>query len=503
MAKKNVPPSFASRLNSLIAPLAPSLALRRETAFMRRQMLLQQAGHFQGAGRTARGKDFRANRTDAVEAIRGDRERMSWIGRDMLRNNPRVKRIRRQLVNNVVAAGIQYSINWKGDDDDPRKATLEKVVKDHCGSTRFDADGLKTMMGMHGLAFGTIVTDGEVLLRRRYRPSRDGLPLNFQVQILEPDFLNRNIDGDLRGGAYAVEGVEFNAEGQRTHYHLYTSHPGGRRGGMPASRRIEAKHIIHAFEVDRPGQVRGMTWLAPVITLLHEIQKYQDGQVKRQEIAALFAGILKTGETAEDLEEQLGTIEAGSILTIGDDEEMSFTNPPSVDGYEPFMRVTDRVIAAAMGITFEAMTGDYSQVNFASGRMGRMDVDPNVKDWQQNLMIARICMRLAEWTSEGVEDVTGIDASMWEMIHTPPVRPVIDPSKEYKADEIAMRTGQKSRRQTIRERGGDPDKVEAEIVEERKWANDNDVVLSSDARAASPSAVSNDTPPKSKENEDE
>ena len=491
MANSETRRTVAQRLTDIIAPFAPSYALSREVAMTQRDVLRSRAGNFEGAGRGPRGKDFRINRADAVEASRADQQRLSWIGRDMMRNNPRVVKIRRQLVSNVVGTGILPSVRWLDgeggrqvlENKDPRLVRVEKLMRDHCLTTDFDADGKLSMLGMMSLGFGSIVIDGEVLFRRRFRRSGDGYPLNFQVQVLEGDYLNRDIDGELSNGNYAVQGIEFNRVGKRVAYHLYADHPGGRRGYVLQTRRVDARNIIHAFDVTRPGQQRGISWIAPVITLLHDLHRYQDGQVKRQEIASLFAGILKTTDSADELEADLPSLTAGTIFQLGEGEELDFNDPPSVDGYESFMNVTDRTIAAAMGITYEALTGDYSKVNYTSGRMARMDVDPNVRDWQQNLLIGKICHGFASWFREGVEDVADIDPDLYEIGWTPPVRPVIDPTKDYKADEVAMRSGQKSRRQTIRERGGDPDKVDTEIQAERSWANQNGLIFSSDAGA--------------------
>jgi len=275
--------------------------------------------------------------------------------------------------------------------------------------------------------------------------------------------------------------------GRRVAYHLYREHPGGMRGYTMGSSRVDARHVIHLFDVNRAGAARGVSWFAPVITHLHDLHKYQDGQIKRQEVASLFAGVLSTDEDAESLEGELGEVQAGAILTIGANEQMTFSDPPAVDGYEAFMRATDRTIAAAMGITYEAFSGDYSNVNYTSGRMGRMDVDPQIKDWQENLMIARCCAPIGAWIKEGVEDVSDIPGDLYEIGWTPPVRPVVDPTKDYKADETAMRSGRKSRRQVIREGGQDPDAVEAEIIEERKWEKANGVTFTSSA-SVSPNA---------------
>lgn len=473
---------LARRINDMIGFFSPGRALARETASMQRGLLQVTASHYQGAGRGARSKDFRANKTDAIEASRGDRSRMSWIARDMLRNNPRVVKIRRQLISNVIGPGIQPSVRWLGEtSEDRRRGEIEGLIRDHCLTTDFDVDGLQSMLGMQALGFGSIVLDGEVLYRRRYRPASGGYKLNFQVQALEADFLDQMVDGPLSNGNYAVLGIEFNKIGKRVAYHLYEAHPGSRRGGALVSRRIPAEHVIHAFDPVRPGQVRGVSWLAPVVTLLHELQKYQDGQVKRQEIAALFAAVLKTDEEASALENQTSGLTPGAVMTIGSDESIDFTDPPSVDGYEPFMRVTDRVIASAMGITYESLNGDYSNVNYTSGRMARMDVDPNIKGWQNNLMIANVCNGFGRWIKEAVEDVADIPPGMWDLVHTPPTRPVVDPTKDYKANETAILSGQKSRRQVIREQGGDPQKIETELREERGWERDEGLLFSSNA----------------------
>lgn len=468
---------------------------------MQRRVLLQSmsgAGHYNGAGRTARGKDFRANSSDAVESMRADRARMGWIAQDMLRNNPRVVKAVRQIVNNIVGAGIQYSVRMTDPADTETKALIEVLVKRHCGSLDMDADGMLSLYGLQQLGMSTIVGPGEVLLRRRLRRAEDGLALPFQVQVMECDYLNELIDGRLPNGNMAVQGIEFNGIGKRVAYHLYAEHPGGRFGTGGATRRVTADNIIHAFDVRRPGQRRGMTWLAPVITLLHELQKYQDGQVKRQEIAALFAGVYKTEETADELEEAFGEMSPGAIMRIGSDEELEFTDPPSVDGYEPFMRVTDRTIAGALGVTYEGFTGDYSNVNYSSGRMGRMDVDPNFLHWQKNLAIAQICDPMGAWIKEAVTDVEGIDPATWALDWTAPRRPVLDPTKDWPAYEDARRAGFMSRRQVIRETGGDPEKVEAEILEENAWAQANEVTLSSDAGTpkTAPRAIAPDEPKK-------
>lgn len=465
-------------ISALIAPFAPQLALNRDRNLMERQIIGGQASHYNAAGSGSRASDFRRNRTDAIEAGRGERERLSWISRDMLRNNPRAVKLRRTIVGQVVGSGIAPAlIGIKGKDRD----TVDALIRDHCMTTDFDVDGRLTMRGQQVLAFGAAIGDGEVLIRRRMRTSRDGYALPFQTQVLEADFLNANIDGALTGGNFAEQGIEFDSTGRRVAYHLFESHPGGRRGGMPKTVRVAAENIIHLYRVDRPGQVRGVSWFAPVVTLMHELQKYQEAQVKRQEIAAMFAGKFTAASDPRSANESLGELSPGTIFHLNDGEELDFTDPPSVDGYAEFMQITDQVIASAMLTTYAGLTGDYSKINYTSGRMARIDIDPVIRDLQDNLLIATLCAGYARWIAEAVRDVTDIGLRAGDLFWTPPVRPMVDPTKDYKAAVEAMRAGLKARRATIREIGGDPAKVEDEIAEERRAAETAGLIFTSDA----------------------
>lgn len=479
MANAKLPALFriGTGINALIAPFAPQLALSRDRNLMERQIFNEQAAHYNAAGSGGRASDFRRNRTDAIEAGRWDRSKLSWISRDMLRNNPRAVKLRNQIVGQVVASGIAPALP---DLPDQIRAPAETRVRRHCLSTDFDVAGRLTMKGQQVLAFGTMVADGEVLIRRRYRRPSDGYALNFQTQILEADFINDTVDGALSNGNTAVQGIEFDKIGRRVAYHLYEHHPGGRSGALPRTVRVAAENIIHLYRVDRPGQVRGVSWFAPVITLLHELQKYQEGQVKRQEIAAMFAGVFTGGTDREAITEAVGELSAGAVLQLNDGEELDFTDPPQVNGYGEFMDHTDRVIAAAMYTTFHAFKGDYTGANYTGGRMGRQDIDPVVKDFQHNLLIGVLCNGFGNWIAEALNDMDDLPVLADDMVWTPPARPVLDPTKDYPATEKAMRSGLISRRASIRSLGEDPVKVEAEIKNEREQANADEVIYTSD-----------------------
>src|SRR5690606_26684412 len=66
-----------------------------------------------------------------------------------------------------------------------------------------------------------------------------------------------------------------------------------------------------------------------------------------------------------------------------------------------------------------------------------------------------ICSRLCQWFIEAAE-FTGVNIGDVTVQHIPPRREMVDPTKEVPAEREAIRSGQKTLTQVIRERGRDP-----------------------------------------------
>jgi capsid protein len=87
----------------------------------------------------------------------------------------------------------------------------------------------------------------------------------MRLQVLEPDYLDLHRNGVVTaGGGQIIDGIEFDKQGRRVAYWLFTSHPGSARlmTTQFASVRVPADRVLHIYRVDRPGQVRGVPWLA-------------------------------------------------------------------------------------------------------------------------------------------------------------------------------------------------------------------------------------------------
>lgn len=453
-----------------------------------------------------RASSWRASASDADQAG-ARRNRLAYVSRDMIRNTPFATRAQSVITNNVVGDGIIPKV--VGGTEKVRAELLDLIAQ-HCDTVAIDADGRNNLYGLQRLVMNAIVDSGEVLIRRRFRQRSDGLPLALQLQVLESDYIDSTRNGILGEANDVREGIEYDQIGRRVAYWLYTRHPGGiwHRGQTLVSRRVPASEILHIYRSDRPGQMRGVSWFAPAALALQDMADHQDAQLMRQKIAACFAAFRTNvdadaaiGEAA--MQNRETTITPGTIRDLAPGEEISFVTPPGVEAYDEFTKWVLRSTAAGLGITYEALSGDLSSVNFSSARMGRMEMDRNISSWQWLMLIPQMMQPIGRWLIEAwaLERMRRTAPDL-RLDWVPPHRILIDPAKEIGALRDKVRAGFSSRQSVVRELGYDPEHLLAEQIEDAKVADAANLKFDSDARVATagqpanqPQAAPEQTPP--------
>ena len=470
--------------------IAPGMALAR---VRNRQALDVMAMHYEASEAGSRASSWRVNRGDADTSARS-RDRLAAIARDMIRNTPLALRAQQVIVSNAVGDGIIPKVVSQ---NAAVREELLALIEAHFDTAAVDADGRTTLYGLQRLAFNTVVDAGEVLLRRRRRLRSDGLPLPFQIQVLEPDYLDRSLDGTTRDGRTIREGIEYDAIGRRVAYHLLDAHPGSRRwiSARRDTRRVDASEILHVYRQDRPGQMRGVSWFAPVALALQDLADHQDAQLMRQKIAACFTAF-RVAPDAEPAGAQdpagLATLVPGRIQNLAAGEDIRFSAPPGVQGYGEFTRSVLLSVAAGMGITYEALTGDLSNVNFSSGRMGRMEMDRNVTAWQWLMLIPQMLQPIGQWMLEAWRLESPRRAVPVRLDWVPPNRMMVDPNRELSALRDKVRSGFASRSSVIRELGDDPERVLADQRADAEASDGAGLIFDTDPRKVSLSGVRQD-----------
>jgi lambda family phage portal protein len=461
--------------------VAPKWAMSRIRARMAAELLLRS---YEGASIGRRTQGWKRSSTDAVQATGPFIGRLRDVARDLVRNNAYAESILRTIVDHAIGTGIVAKI---------KDEKARQLWKEWAGTTACDADGLQNFDGLQKLVLRATAQDGEVLIRRRFRRPEDGLPIPLQIQVLEADFLDTTKDtlgglGTTPRGHRIIQGVQFDAIGRRVGYWIYDEHPGSNFATTTSS-FVPASNIIHHFRPDRPGQVRGPSWFAPVLLRFKDFDEFEDATLMKQKIAACLAVIVTDPDgngaalgTADDTnapDPGIDSLEPGAIINRGPGSNIEVVQPPTVREYEPYIATQLRAMASGMGVTYEDATGDYTDLPFSAARMSRLRHWANVEDWRWRLVIPRFCDPVYAWFAE-TADVFGTDAGTVEW--TPPPPAMIDPVNEGLAFARNIRAGLHSWSEGIREQGFDPEDVLAEIAAEQKKLDELGIILDSDPR---------------------
>lgn len=473
MAKR----SFLDRLLGRKAPAA-----RRVRAF------------YEGASVGKRTSGWRRKTSDANSGLNAETQRrLRGVARDLVRNNPFAHRGVSKVAEAIVGTGITFQVYRDGVIDD----RLNQLARAHLDKPTCDAGGRLDLYGLQLLAATAIVESGAALVRRRWRRVSDGLPLPFQIQVLEPDYLVESKDGPLGrdNNGYLVNGVQFSPFGKREGYWLYAGHPGARRSATLEARFVPASEVAHLFRVDRPEQEHGASWLAPVIVRLKDFGDYEDAQLTRQKIASAFAAFIKAEDSGggvpgivedeeaglDDAGERIDYVEPGTVNYLRPGEEVTFPDPPGVDGYSEYSKVSLRAVAVGLGVPYEVLTGDLSNVSFISGRLGSLQYRDTVARWQWLMFIPQFCGAVERWLLEALETV-GEDVAGVTLRWTPPPTRMLDPATEVAANRDAVRSGQATVSSLARERGEDPDTFLAEWAADMRKLDELGIILDCDPR---------------------
>lgn len=447
-------------IDKAIERYAPRMAVERARA----RITLNTLAHYRGADIDRTSPSLRSGGGDADASAINGRRRLAHLSRDVARNNGMGERALQIITNNVVGSGIHPKLVTK---DEGLAAEFLRRSKDNFDTTAVDFDGINNLPGLQRMAVRAMVQDGGALI-----VWPDAYSRNLQIRVLEIDYLDDRLSGPVANGDnFLSEGIEYDRIGRVVAYHIYEEHPGAvvrtQFGNGLCSVRVEAARVVHLYRADRPGQRRGVSWFAPVLSDMAALADNDEAQLMRQKIAACFAAFWKTDKFDAKAAGIPTTLAPGVIQQVGEGDEVIFNDPPTVTGYDDFAKVHLRRIAMGLGVTYEDFTGDLGGVNFSSGRMGRISFGQNVDAWQWTLMMPRMCHPTGQWALRSwVYDDPSIMKRLRDarLEWTPPPPVIADPKAEMQVSVGKIEAGLSSRHREIRALGYDPEDIDREIA---------------------------------------
>lgn len=468
-------------LDRLLGAVAPGVAAQRAENRLRmaladaRRTLLQ---GYDAAAVGGRQSGWRRPQTSADAETRPALAMLRASARDLVRNDPHANRAVRVLTAHIVGVGVRprpVLEDGETSDQPEVRASREQWSRfvENC-----DPEGRLDFYGQQRLVARAVIEGGEAL--RLWIPVGDGGRLRWRTRILEGDWLDQMRDGETSGGGRIVQGVEFDRLGRRVAYWLHSRHPGDRFGGFGTrldSRRVEARYVDHVFETLRPGQVRGVSWLAPVAVVLRDLGDLAEAEIVRKKLEACIAAVVTNanddGETSATAALNPATDDDGSPLTTagGDPIErlspgmvmkarpgwdVDFHAPTASGGLVEHMRERLHAVAAGVGATYHQISGDLSQANYSSQRGGLTEFWQLVDGWQDDLMVmqtGRPAWRRVMQAGVVNGTIAAPRASTWIR----PRRPWVDPKNDAIAARMNAESGIESLPDLIERGGEDPD----------------------------------------------
>jgi lambda family phage portal protein len=451
----------------------PGLAIKRERLAAIRDARELIRAEYAGASRRRRDGGWYTPSTSANVEIKSSLVALRDRARNLVRDNPFAERIITVWVAHQVGDGItaEPRSGDKALDDTLRDAWRAFADDGEC-----DADGLNDFYGLQSLIGAALVTDGEVLVRKRTRLLSDGFRVPLQLQVLEADHLDHTKNAILDNGRTIVMGVQFDPIGRREGYWLFRNHPGdGFFGFSRESVFVPADQIMHIFRRRRPGQVRGVTWLHAVLNAMRDLDDTWDALRLKAKIEACLAIFIKGGEPESTLgntstatrsdgtSKRLEEIEPGMIEYLDGGEGIETVNPSTIGNHEVVTSQTLHAIAAGAGITHDQLTGDLSGANYSSLVAGKIEFRRDLSQIQWQLFIPMLC----EPTWNAWRDL-GAAAGRWprgdwRAEWMPPRNEPIDRKKDTDAEQADVERGFQSWSQVVRKRGVDPRRLAEEI----------------------------------------
>jgi lambda family phage portal protein len=397
--------------------------------------------------------------------------------RDLLR-----RRCRYECLNNPYARGLTITRARDVVGVQPRLQLLtpdsafnsfvESEFQEWCDAVRFGQKLrlLELVRGRDGESFGLFYSNDR--LAELDLPSVD-------LKLIESDQVAHPWGNPWWANPTGDDGVECDKHGNAVAYHVLKMHPGDHRGltGLGQADRVPASDVIHWYQAERPGQLRGVPELASAMPLFAFLRRITLATLAREEVAASMAATIETDMPVGDDEEwepfERIAIERGVMTSLPAGWKMNQlqTDRPAA-AFGQFVDAILREIGRATDTPFGIVAGDSSKYNYSSARLDHSGYYAR-RNCDRDAFRTNVLDRLfGRWWAE-FQLMYPAAMLAWNKRRLPPRKwhfdapPQIDPLKEATAGQTSLLSGRTSLTQLVSEEGRDIEEVIAELQRER------------------------------------
>lgn len=521
-------------LDRLVGYFDPRSALQRLHARTQYDAAVSTAGGYKGGRRDRRAtKNWHPGGGSADADLNPQRDDLIARSRDLARNLPVATGAISTNITHVIGDGLrlnaQIDRETLGLNKEAARAFNRKVEAEFAlWCKQCDFTGVQHFNELQALVFRSTLESGDVFILRRFRRHFEGQTMLTKLQVIEADRVaNPHYRQDTDR---LVAGIEHNDDGWPLAVHVANRHPGDLYRRPNEWRRVPMRYrdgrpiVLHVFDRLRPGQTRGIPYLAPVVEALKQLGDYADAEVQAAVISAMFtvfvtnapdqdSGPLPSSEDSGTGGKEEVEMAPGAIVDLAQGEDIKVANPgrPNPE-FEAFVTAFLRQIGVALELPFELLIKHFT-ASYSASRAA-LEMAYHYFRRRRTWLARNCCQPIYEWFMEeavlrgrlecpGFFDDPAIREAWLSATWTGPVRISLDPKKDAEADEIDLRNRVKTRQQVMDERtGGDFDMKIEQASREKAKLEAAGFASEPAARAAAPAVAPPDDPDDETNNED-
>lgn len=380
-------------LDKLIAYVAPGVAIKR--AAQRGALAL--SGGYTGAriDRATLARYLPTSGSADAEIIR-DLPMLRARSSDQMRNSPVAVGALNQSVSGTVGTGLSHAavldaafLGLTQDQADAWQADTNRRYLAWSESRDCDVARKLDMYAQQALFWRSWQEKGDcfALTPMVQRPGR---PKQLAVQLIEAE---RVCNPHHKPNTHTlVDGIELHPDTREAlAVHFARRHPGdGAQGQTWERREIRGSktgrfNVLHGMAQLRPGQTRGVPWIAPILEPLKQLQRWTDAELNAAVVSGLMSVFIKMDPNAfqdifdEDAQGAIvdqaskwsGEMESGQAINLLPGESIEAPTPgrPNPE-FDPFWVAMVRQIGMALEVPYEVLTMHFqSSYSAARGAM--------------------------------------------------------------------------------------------------------------------------------------
>ena len=424
-------------LDSVISYLSPSLGAER--ARNRMQEAMMSGFGSESSGYITAGSPKRSMRSWFTRRLSPDSDhlpkQLSQIAssRDLWMNTPIAGAILKRVLSHTVGFGLfpqsrveRETLGLSDEEADAWERKTEALWRIYAESKDVDLTRQQNFYQLQSLVYFSKLLSGDVFFTLPWVQA-EGFPFETRIRVIEADLCsNPNAEPntiDLAGG------VEVDKFGAPTAYWFSTNYGGADILGytddykwvrIPAFDAASGRrNVYHVFDRERPGQRRGIPFLAACVETLKQITRLSEVKLLQNIIQSTYTvfikdqkGMAQMGESFgagtsileenEPDRENLYELGAASIVELDEGKEIQIADPQRTDlGFAEFFASLVKQLSARCEVPFDVLMLHF-QASYSATRGELLELYKKAQAWRKDL-VADFCQPVYEaWLYEMV-----------------------------------------------------------------------------------------------------